>query len=234
LFWGKEFLVNAKDLEISETIFFRILGDKAELKLTRFFIKNLKEDDIFYDIGANYGFYNCLAAEFCKEVYSFEPVPEIFNYLKKNTADYSNIILNNLAISDKKGFIDIYCDKKNSGSSTINKNVLNKESFTLGNKEKVRSIILDEYVKNHSHPTVIKMDIEGSEKMAIEGGENFLRNESPIIAMEVWSLKEGGKISMKAVEKLRDLEYKSYFIDLGGNLKEVQGDLVGDNYIFKK
>jgi len=53
-----------------------------------------------------------LAAEFCKEVHSFEPVPEIFNYLKKNTKEYSNIILNNMAISDKKGIVDIYRDKK--------------------------------------------------------------------------------------------------------------------------
>ncbi len=151
------------------------------------------------------------------------------------------VFLNNLAISDQEGFIDIYRDKKTSASSTINKNVLDKKGFTLGNKEKIQSITLDEYVKNHSHPTVIKMDIEGSEKMAIEGGEKFLKSESPIIAIEVWSKEEKGEISMEAVEKLKDLGYRSYFIKLDGTIEEIKESLIEnlnfrsfDNFIFKK
>ena len=34
-----------------------------------------------------------------------------------------------------------------------------------------------ETVKNHSHPTIIKIDIKGSEKMAIDGRRNFLKND---------------------------------------------------------
>ncbi len=61
-----------------------------------------------------------------------------------------------------------------------------------------------ETVKNHSHPTIIKIDIKGSEKMAIDGRRNFLKNESPIIAMKIWSQKDNGEIPMEAVEKLKD------------------------------
>lgn len=75
--------------------------------------------------------------------------------------------------------------------------------------------------------------------MAIEGGEVFLKNESPIIAMEIWSQKNSGEISMEAVEKLKDYGYKSYFINRDGTLKEVEGEKiitfdVFDNFIFKK
>ena len=80
-----------------------ILSGFGEYKLTKFFIKNLKEDDIFYDIGANYGFYSCLAAEFCKEVHLFEPIPFIFDNLKNNFKNHQNVFLNNIALSDKKG-----------------------------------------------------------------------------------------------------------------------------------
>jgi FkbM family methyltransferase len=235
LFYGKELLINNKDDEASRLIGYKTLGDEVELKLTKFFIKNLKEDDVFYDIGANYGFYSCLAAEFCKEVHSFEPVPKIFNYLKKNAADYSNIILNNLAIYNKNGIAEIYLDKKCSGLSTLNIKTVKRSNFNLSNKLKIQAITLDEYVKNYSHPTVIKMDIEGGEKIAIEGGEDFLKNESPIIAMEVLLKDNNGEISMEAVEKLRSLGYKSYFINRDGNLKEIQGELNSfDNFIFKK
>lgn len=241
LFWDKDFLANSKDLDSISIIIFKTLGCITELKLTKFFIKNLKEEDVFYDIGANYGFYSCLAAEFCKEVHSFEPVPEIFNYLKINTVDYSNTILNNLAVSDKNGIAEIYLDKKYSGVSTLNTKIVEKSTFDLSNKLKIRTITLDEYVKNHSHPTVIKMDIEGSEKMAIEGGEDFLKNESPIIAMEVLAKDNNGEISMEAVEKLRSLGYKSYSINSNGTLIRADGNLIESfelnsfsNFIFKK
>ena len=174
LFWGKEFFLNAKDLE-SSRFFYKTLGNEAELKLTKFFIKNLKEDDIFYDIGANYGFYSCLAAEFCKEVHLFEPAPQIFEYLKKNTLEYSNVFLNNLAVSNKNGIVEIYFDKKSSAMTTLNKNAIERSDFDLDKKEKTQVITLDEYIKNHSHPTIIKIDIEGGEKMAIEGGGEFFK-----------------------------------------------------------
>ncbi|HOW13085.1 MAG TPA: FkbM family methyltransferase [Candidatus Pacearchaeota archaeon] len=241
LFYGKELLIDNKDDEASRLVEFKTLGGEAELRLTKFFIKNLDQGDIFYDIGANYGFYTCLAAEFCKEVHSFEPVPAIFNYLKKNAEEYSNILLNNLAISDKNGITEMYLDKKCSGLSTLNTKIAEKPTFDLSNKLKIQSITLDKYANDYSHPTVIKMDIEGGEKIAIEGGEKILKNESPIIAMEVWSKDNNGEISMEAVEKLRDLGYKSYSINSSGDLIKVDGNLIENfelnsfsNFIFKK
>jgi FkbM family methyltransferase len=232
--------LNTKDSE-SSRFFCKTLGDEAELKLTKFFIKNLKENDVFYDIGANYGFYSCLATEFCKEVHLFEPSPRIINYLKKNILKYSNVFLNNLAVSNKNEIIEIYFDKKSSGITTSNKNAIKRLDFNLDKREKTRAITLDEYIKNHPYPTIIKIDIEGSEKMAIEGGKDFLKNESPIIAMEIWSQKNNGEISTEAVEKLKDYGYKSYFINRDGTLKEVEGNLpkiitfdLFDNFIFKK
>jgi len=77
--------------------------------------------------------------------------------------------------------------------------------------------------------------------MAIEGGENFLKNESLIIAMEVWAKDNNGEISMEAVEKLRDLGYRSYFINQEGDITEAEGNLIEnfnlnnfDKFVFKK
>jgi hypothetical protein len=74
-----------------------------------------------------------------------------------------------------------------------------------------------------------------------EKRENFLKNESPIIVMEVLSKDNNGEISMEAVEKLRSLGYKLYFINSNGNLIKLDGNLIEsfesnsfDNFIFKK
>jgi len=88
LFYDKKIMLQMIDDNAFAFYFFGLLID--EYKLTKFFIKNLKEDDVFYDIGANYGFYTALASEFCKEVHSFEPNPRIFEYLKESFKNDKN------------------------------------------------------------------------------------------------------------------------------------------------
>ncbi|GIW65418.1 MAG: hypothetical protein KatS3mg093_397 [Candidatus Parcubacteria bacterium] len=93
--------------------------------------------------------------------------------------------------------------------------------------------------KNHKPPTVIKIDVEGAELEVLQGGENFLRNYSPIISLEIWGKDNNGELSMKAVNFLRNLNYKSYYVNENGELEERNGDLslgiIGfDNFIFKK
>jgi FkbM family methyltransferase len=246
LFWGKTINIIFKD----KPPFFSITGtlpDEAEYKLTKFFIKNLKENDIFYDIGANYGFYTYLALEFCKEVHSFEPLPYVFENLKINLENIENVFLNQVALSDKNGKAKIYLPANSGldalGGSTIVEEALDKHYYKFSKSLEIKTTTLDNYLKDHNKPTIIKLDVEGAECLVIKGGYEFFKNNSPLIAMEVWSSKEGGQISMKAVEKLKELGYKSYFINKNGNLELVNGDLslivdkenlYGDNFIFKK
>jgi FkbM family methyltransferase len=246
LFWGKIINIIFKD----KPPFFSITGilpGEAEYKLTKFLIKNLKENDIFYDVGANYGFYTYLALEFCKEVHSFEPLPDVFENLKINLENIENVFLNQVALSDKDGKAKIYLTKSSrldaSGSSTIVEENLNAHYYKFSDSLDIETTTLDNYLKNHNKPTIIKLDVEGAESLVIKGGYEFFKNNSPIIAMEVWSSKEGGEISTEAVEKLRELGYKSHLINKDGDLELVNGDLslivdqenlYDDNFIFKK
>lgn len=55
-----------------------VLGG-VEIKLTSFMIRELRGDDVFYDIGAHIGFYTVLASKMLEKgwVYAFEPNPYI-------------------------------------------------------------------------------------------------------------------------------------------------------------
>lgn len=101
LIWGKELLVNIDDI-FNIILYLYGIPPYIDLRSTKFYLKNLKNSDVFYDIGANYGYYTALASEICNEVHSFEPNPYIFNILKESF-NKDNIYLNNLAVSDKKG-----------------------------------------------------------------------------------------------------------------------------------
>jgi len=241
LFDKKKIILDINDYNSATLCAFKCLNDTAEYKLTKFFIKNLRTEDIFYDIGGNYGFYTYLALEFCKEVHYFEPLPFVFENVKRNLENEPKAILNNIALSDKKEKLILYLPDNKSGVATILSEI--QKIFSKCKKIEVNSLSLDEYIKHNTMATVIKMDVEGAESKIINGGINFLRQNSPLIAMEVWSKKERGEISMVAVEKLRNLGYKSYFIDLNGELHETKGDLskkvmeenlTNDNFVFLK
>ena len=237
LFWGKELKLNTNDLDVVVLASAGMLPYEPELRLTKFFIKNFKKDDIFYDIGASCGFYTHLALEFCKEVHAFEPIPEIFTYLERNLAKNKNVFLNNTALFNKSGinFLDI------SKQSMVGGSIAGKENTTDSEMEKinVRTITLDSYLESHNKPTIVKLDVEGAEEMVIEGGEDFFRSNDPLISIEVWPKNHGGEISMKAVEKLRGFGYKSHLINSEGELESLEGNLseyieVFENYIFMK
>jgi FkbM family methyltransferase len=51
----------------------------------------IKENDIIFDVGANIGIFSLFLMELNKKlkVYAFEPIPAIFNVLKKNLADHA-------------------------------------------------------------------------------------------------------------------------------------------------
>jgi len=237
LFWGKEIKVDLGKDPDAFTLYYLNCLKGQEIKLTKFFIKNLKPEDVFYDIGASYGFYSYLAFEFCNGVHAFEPIPFVFQGLVENLKN-EKVVLNQKAVSDKQEETEIYM-RGGSFASTINKENLNQDADSIDNIN-IRTITLDKYVKNHANPTVIKLDVEGAENKVIQGGENFFKKHSPLITMEV--LPEE-KVSMRAVEKLRSYGYKSHFIQDDGSLQKVHGNLIKkveesrfsvDNFIFKK
>jgi len=68
--------------------------------------KNSKRDAV--DVGVYRGIYSYKLSQEFKHVYSFEPNPLIYPYLKKNlTKIIKNMSLQNLAISDNNGEINL-------------------------------------------------------------------------------------------------------------------------------
>ena len=218
----KLFKKKNKEIEEFDYPFFYFLEDLDsvnELKSIKFLIKNFKDVDVFYDIGAQYGLYTSLALEFCKEVHAFEPIPKFFDVLKNNFKNYKNVFLNNLAVSDKKGKARICL-----GPTTIVEEMKKKYPKSCEEVE-IETITLDEYIKTHSKPTIIKMDIEGAEFLAIKGGYEFFKNNSPIILMEVLG-DEFLEISKKAVDLLVELNYVPHQINLEGGITKVPLDFI--------
>jgi FkbM family methyltransferase len=237
-FWGRDIYVYLADHDASSLYFFNTLyGD--EIKIIKFLIKNFKENDIFYDVGANYGFYTCLAQEFITEgeIHAFEPNPKIFRLLKENSRldILKNTFLNEVALSDKTGETEFYDREVNrhSGGSSLIKHPHFKRYKTI----KVKTITLAEYILNHKPPTIMKIDVEGGEPFVLKGALKLLQECSPTIIIEFIP----DDLHREAIDILLNNGYEIFRLDNDGNLVSVnERDLFKDNitheanYVFKK
>lgn len=149
---------------------------KSEKKELRDFLSEIEEDDVVYDIGANTGLYTFFAAKACPdgEVIAFEPYPPNLSLLKQDIArnQLQNVETIDMALSDSVGSIEFSQPVKDDmgyGSSAIE----TTESEATIN---VPTTTGDQLITDREipAPNVVKIDVEGSESLVLEGLETTL------------------------------------------------------------
>ncbi|PJE60045.1 MAG: hypothetical protein COU85_00350 [Candidatus Portnoybacteria bacterium CG10_big_fil_rev_8_21_14_0_10_44_7] len=194
--------------------------EPEETKLVRKILKIILQKGrlVFYDIGANTGYYGILAAFMGKDrakVYSFEPVTEHCECLKESVCLNrleDSLEVFKLALSDSTGEQTFYL--AGSGSS------LNKE-FLLGRQletQNVKVARLDDVVleKELFSPDFIKIDVEGNEFNVLKGSEQVIKKALPMLFVEIaYNLKAENKSFVneyfeETFEFLRKLGYGAY------------------------
>lgn len=206
-------------------------GMLPEIPTTRFMMKAFAPGIVFYDIGANYGFYSHLAGHYPCQSYAFEPSPRTYHYLESNKGPATTT--KQMALGSFRGTIPFYDVDNSSGFSTT----LNEIADNLPlqhHRVDVTSESLDHFLENNPAPQLIKIDVEGAEKSVLEGGKKFLTEHNPTILMEVWAKSE---FSKRAVDTISEFGYQPFEIKADGDLSEVSKDeawTTGGNIVFKK
>ena len=171
LFWGRRVILPINDNDAA-IIYYSGGLTGLEYRLTKYILKNFSRSDVFYDVGANYGFYTYLAQELITsgQIHAFEPQKEICRYIEKNTSSCSNCFTNNAALADFSGKTSLFVSDKYSGGNTIVQDIAESQ-FAKMNKMEVEVLTMDDYVKNHAFPSFIKVDVEGAEYNVLKGAE---------------------------------------------------------------
>ena len=183
-------------------------------RLTVFLIRNLKPDDVFIDAGSNIGYYSLLAKNLVGpkgKIYSFEPTPAVCLVLRENTKNFSNIFINQTALSNKIGFVNFF----DYGSRFSSFNTLfQREVGFLKSVEKtikIKTETLDSFcIKRNIIPTTIKLDTEGSEYLVLEGASVIISRYHPLVILEVGGEKEWKGNCQKSLNFLSDHNYKIF------------------------
>ena len=160
-------------------------GDETILSVIK---KTSEQKKIFLlDCGSNYGFYSFYVASLSlgNQVLAFEASPKTFNSFKANLElnNFRNIDYKNLAISEVSGkfisFYESYNDWESSATHNKFKNnkIANIESTTIDQELSKKD--LSNFV------VIIKLDIEGNEFNAIQGGKDTISKYEPLITIEL-------------------------------------------------
>jgi len=132
------------------------------------FSDNKEKNYTILDCGANIGLASIeLSRNYPNsKIIAFEPDPEIFEVLKKNTKKISNIKINNCAIWTSAGETEFNSSPSDAGSM----------SAQTENSKKIK--VRTEDIKKYLDEKIdfLKIDIEGAEYEVIKAAENKLHN----------------------------------------------------------
>lgn len=208
-----------------------------ESVLTEKVIMLLRKGDVCLDVGANFGWYTTLFYDRCGPgggVHSFEPVPSIYKSLTRNyelMGCPSNVILNNLALGDQHGqlSINLFEGLSTGHASLSNQGRDDAISFTC------EMVTLDSYLEGKDVGQVhfVKVDIEGSELMFLNGAELLFKQDVPPIWLVEMALKQTGNFGYTPNDIIaffkERAEYDFYAVnEISRKLERIDGFPDGD------
>jgi len=144
----------------------------------------LNEGDTVFDLGANFGLFSSLASSKNCNVYAFEPTKRIVkDYLNKLKEINTNVRVINKAISNHTGTA-LFKDIENNPSCNCLQEGYNHSNGNT-NIVKINTITIDDFVSENSLNKVdfIKADIEGAERLMLEGAKKTLKEYSPKLSV---------------------------------------------------
>jgi FkbM family methyltransferase len=197
-----------------------------------YIIKNVPENGVFIDVGANIGAISIDVALKRPDIkiYGFEASKKVFNYLKQNKEfnNCTNLEIYNFAVHEREGeTLDFYSPEELNGKGSFSA-VYTKES------ERVITKNLDIFLQeNKITPNIIKIDVEGYELTVLKSLNQFLKindNDCRILFEFVdWAEISAGFECGEAQTLLLNLGYKMYSFPELVKMEKVQ--LTGGNNI---
>lgn len=180
----------------------------------------VKDNTVIFDVGTNIGQVLLTMAKINTqgELHGFEPLPEIYERAKRNIElnPFQNIVLNNVALSNKTEDLTILSGPaSHSGSTRLGK--LEQEEINKSHIN-IHAITMDDYVAKQkiTNLDLIKIDVEGFEVNVLRGATAALQRFKPILFVEVndAAQKMQGRSGRELIEFIRKLDYDVFDINM--------------------
>lgn len=185
-------------------------GSLHEPVVSKKFLNLIDSETVFFDVGANVGFYTVLASSVCTDIHAFEMDPRlasiISDHFSGQNGDSADIHVVPAAVGEKGGEIISFSPSQTENLST-NAVVSDMSTYEWQHSHfQLQTLALDEYVETTStQPDVIKIDVEGFEQSVLEGLSSTVENvRTLIVEVHPDMLKDYGTDAASVLELLHD------------------------------
>ena len=159
-----------------------------EVPIQNIFAQHLKSGDVFYDIGANVGFFSIIAAKLVGDtgkVYAFEPGEENAKSIRHNAQlnSFSQIEVIEKAVSHTSGEGQLLLAEYSGGHALATADA----PPDLAGEVTVDLVSIDDLIaqKKIKPPNFVKVDVEGAELDVLKGMRETIKTHQPTIIYEV-------------------------------------------------
>ena len=163
-------------------------GDYDERYEAQMIRRLLDKGEMFWDIGANIGYFSLLAAAALQQsgrVIAFEPGQVAYARLMDNIAlnPFRNITTFNLAVTDREGEAALHLAAGTADGCAS----LYGAGPEVTAREICRTVSLDGFAPSHAlpGPDFIKIDVEGAELFVLQGAREILSVSRPLVLVEL-------------------------------------------------
>ena len=219
-----------KKISVNTPFGFKFLGPSVmqdgsfEVTETKILIKLFYQADIFVNVGANFGYYICMARNMGVRSIAIEPIPINQRILKQNLIENSwdqNVILHPIACGNSNENVTIYGE--GTGASIIPGWAQNPSRLKhIVPMKKLDNILSNEKVTSKS---VILIDVEGFEFDVLRGAENILGSpDKPVIMLEsgLTDHRSEGGLNLKFLEIFKFIVKNGYRVF---NVKDINFEI---------
>ena len=215
----------------------------SEESLTQSVSKYLKKGMTFLDVGSHVGYYSVLASKLVGEkgeVFAFEPTPSTYELLYSNVKKFNNVSAFPLAAwsqTQDLNFLDygpFYAGVNSYTEARMSAEYLKKAA---PDKLRVKAVSLDDFCQAFRlKPDFVKIDAESAELSVLKGMPTVIKNDKPIISIEIGDKKVHSKNgSLACIKFLEKLVYLAYDMEDGRTKRHklrASYYLVYDNLLF--
>jgi len=167
----------------------------------------LPDGGIFYEIGANVGYFAVEQAGLdpSGKVYAFEPQSGLAHAIAASARSngFSNLSVFHVLVGDRTGTATLYL-----APGTIHASAVPDSGRPVRDMQEMAMVALDDLVASGriAAPDMVKMDVEGSEALVFQGAGTCLRAAKPNIFLEYMAeFDVAGRIRHEIEKLVRDV-----------------------------
>ena len=175
-------------------------GKRREEETMEFFRAAIAPGETVIEVGGHIGYISMFLAQLAGDkgrVFVFEPGSNNRRYIEANVTALENLELIDEAVSNENGTAKFHEEALTGQNNSLigdysvfekNKNdSFSDEGYSV---REVKTVTLDSFTQERDlHPTLLKIDVEGAEWLALQGGHELFKRDKPAMMVEVTNEK---------------------------------------------